>query len=213
MAHVYQWQMSFQCWNFKLKKYPPWFEKKSKKLSRVSWIKFSSEVALYFTRKINQMMQDIHISLIPLTLFPLGFLLICFTGQFSLKHLKSAYAKYNSSTGQKRPFSPLLTNPLETSADLVWPKTIGHNWKRHLAKVSEKFLAPKAKLRRNRKDQSTIHKILAQLSGVWGWEHFCGHCYGQTSSILWQFTSLSESITKGKKSLIILQTKHYNVLF
>lgn len=56
------------------KKYPSWFEKASKKLSRVSWIKFSSEVALYFTRKINQMMQDIHISLILLTLFPLGFL-------------------------------------------------------------------------------------------------------------------------------------------
>lgn len=47
---------------------------KKKHQRRVSWIKFNSEVALYFTRKINQMMQDIHISFIPLTVLPLGLL-------------------------------------------------------------------------------------------------------------------------------------------
>lgn len=37
---------------------------------------------------------------------PFGVPLISFTGQFSLKHLRRVYAKYNSSTGQKRAASP-----------------------------------------------------------------------------------------------------------
>lgn len=192
--------MSFQCWNFKLKKYPSWFEKASKKLSRVSSIKFSSEVAFYFIRKINQMMQDIHISLILLTLFPLGFLWSVSQGSSAWSTWRVPMPNIIPPQDRKELLLPYWQIPLETAADLGWPKTIGHNRKRHFAKVSEKFLAPKAELRRNRKDQSKVYQILAQLSGVQGWEHFCGHCYGQTSSILWQCRSLSESIAKGKKN-------------
>jgi len=167
MACMYQRQMSFQCWNYMLKKNPPWFEKTSKKLSRVCWIKFNSEVALYFTRKINQMMQDIHISFIPLAVLPLGFL-------WSFSQDNSAWSTWRGPMPNIIPLQDrkefllpyLLTLLLETSADLCWPMTADQNWKRHLAKASEKFLAPKVELRRNRSAHSTVYKIPAWLSGV-----------------------------------------------